>query len=192
MCPHLQLGVEHLAEAGGEAAEVAVPLLHLRLQTPLELAAEELLLAGEVDDALLHPRELRRQELLELGALGVDRRVGAAKYISIFIKLFVQTTHPIGHDGESKSCPPKMYSHSRTARKLTAAVKIILWRYVQCGWSLHGTARYVMSRYSVDTVDSLDIIYTQISDPRQCLVYSRHHRDTVLLESWEGKVQSTN
>ena len=26
-----------------------------------------------------------------------------------------------------------------------------------------------MSRYSVDTVDSLDIIYTQISDPRQCL-----------------------
>ena len=183
-CVHLQLGVEHLAEAGGEAAEVAVPLLHLCLQTPLELAAEELLLAGEVDDALLHPRELRRQELLELGALRVDRRVGAAKYISIFIKLFVQTTHPIGHDGESKSCPPKMYSHSRTARKLTAAVKIILWRYVQCGWSLHGTARYVMSRYSVDTVDtvdSLDIIYTQISDPRQCLVYSRHHRDWVLV-----------
>ena len=71
--------------------------------------------------------------------------------------------------------------HGRTARKLTAAVKIILWRYVQCGWSLHGTARYVMSRYSVDTEDSLDIIYTQISDPRQCLVYSRHHRDWVLL-----------
>ena len=60
VCPHLQLGVEHLAEAGGEAAEVAVPLLHLCLQTPLELAAEDLLLAGEVDDALLHPRELRR------------------------------------------------------------------------------------------------------------------------------------
>ena len=38
-----------------------------------------------------------------------------------------------------------------------------------------------MSRYSVDTVDSLDIIYTQISDPRQCLVYSRHHRDWVLV-----------
>ena len=94
-CVHLQLGVEHLAEAGGEAAEVAVPLLHLRLQTPLELAAEELLLAGEVDDALLHPRELRRQELLELGALRVDRRVGAAKYISIFTKLFVHTSHPI-------------------------------------------------------------------------------------------------
>ena len=64
-------------------------LLHLGLQAPLELAAEDLLLAGEVDDALLHPRELRRQELLELGALGVDRRVGAAKYISIFTKLFV-------------------------------------------------------------------------------------------------------
>ena len=44
-----------------------------------------------------------------------------------------------------------------------------------------GTLHYVMSRYSVDTVDSLDIIYTQISDPRQCLVYSRHHRDWVLL-----------
>ena len=57
--------------------------------SPLELAAEDLLLAGEVDDALLHPRELRRQELLELGTLGVDRRVGAAKYISIFTKLFV-------------------------------------------------------------------------------------------------------
>ena len=96
-----------------------MPLLHLRLQTPLELAAEELLLAGEVDDALLHPRELRRQELLELGALRVDRRVGAAKYISIFTKLFVHTTHPIGHDGESKSCPPKMYSHPWKDRKET-------------------------------------------------------------------------
>ena len=76
-----------------------------------------------------------------------------------------------------------MYSYPWKDRKetYTAAVKIILWRYVQCGWSLHGTARYVMSRYSVDTVDSLDIIYTQISDPRQCLVYSRHHRDWVLV-----------
>ena len=70
-----------------------MPLLHLCLQTPLELAAEELLLAGEVDDALLHPRELRRQELLELGALRVDRRVGAAKYILIFLHDYLYTLH---------------------------------------------------------------------------------------------------
>ena len=123
-CVHLQLGVEHLAEAGGEAAEVAVPLLHLRLQTPLELAAEELLLAGEVDDALLHPRELRRQELLELGALRVDRRVGAAKYISIFTKLFVHTTHPIYEQDMTVKVKvvlssPKMYSHPWQDRKET-------------------------------------------------------------------------
>ena len=113
-CVHLQLGVEHLAEAGGEAAEVAVPLLHLCLQTPLELAAEELLLAGEVDDALLHPRELRRQELLELGALRVDRRVGAAKYISIFTKLFVQDMTVKVKIFLLKCIP----IHGRTARKL--------------------------------------------------------------------------
>ena len=133
-CVHLQLGVEHLAEAGGEAAEVAVPLLHLCLQTPLELAAEELLLAGEVDDALLHPRELRRQELLELGALRVDRRVGAAKYISIFTKLFVHTSHPIYEQDMMVKVKVVLLKcipiHGRTARKLTAAVKIILWRYV--------------------------------------------------------------
>ena len=82
-CVHLQLGVEHLAEAGGEAAEVAVPLLHLCLQTPLELAAEELLLAGEVYDALLHPGELRGQKLLELRALRVDLRVGPGKCVSL-------------------------------------------------------------------------------------------------------------
>ena len=52
--------------------------LHLGIQTPLELRTEDLLLAGEVDDALLHPGELRRQELLELRAVRVDLGIGPA------------------------------------------------------------------------------------------------------------------
>ena len=54
-------------------------LLHLGLETPPEVVAEELLLVGEVDDALLHPGELGCQELLELGALRVNLRVGPSK-----------------------------------------------------------------------------------------------------------------
>ena len=77
-----------------------------------------------------------------------------------------------------------MYSHPWKDRKETYRrskdyiMEICSVRLVTA-WD--GTLHYVMSRYSVDTVDSLDIIYTQISDPRQCLVYSRHHRDWVLV-----------
>ena len=50
--------------------------LDLSLKTPLELVAEDLLLVGEVDDTLLHPGELRGQELLELCAVRVDLGIG--------------------------------------------------------------------------------------------------------------------
>ena len=73
---HLQLCLQHLAEAGGHPAQVPVPPLHLRLQAPLELGTEDLLLTGEVYDALLHPGELRGQELLELCAVRVDLGIG--------------------------------------------------------------------------------------------------------------------
>ena len=75
------MGLQHLAKVGGEAAQILVSLLDLGLETPPEVVAEKLLLVGEVDDALLHPRELGGQELLELGALRVDLRVGPEKCI---------------------------------------------------------------------------------------------------------------
>ena len=64
--------------------------LHLSLETSFELVAEDLLLVGKVDDALLHPRELRRQELLELRTLRVNQRIGPEvttriKYFSFII-----------------------------------------------------------------------------------------------------------
>ena len=75
------MSFQHLAKVGGEAAQVLVSLLDLGLETPPEVVAKELLLVGKVDDALLHPRELGGQELLELGALRVDLRVGSRKSI---------------------------------------------------------------------------------------------------------------
>ena len=68
---YLELCLQHLAEAGGDPAQVRVSPLHLGVQASLELRAEDFLLAGEVDDALLHPGELRGQELLELCAVRV-------------------------------------------------------------------------------------------------------------------------
>ena len=73
---HLQLSLEEFPQAGGQSWQVPVSLLHLRLQTPLELGAEHLLLVGEVDDALLHAGELRGEQLLELWALRVHQRLG--------------------------------------------------------------------------------------------------------------------
>ena len=67
--------LQHLAKVGGQAAQVLVSLLHFGLETPSKVVAEKFLLVGEVDDALLHPRELGGQELLELGALRADLRV---------------------------------------------------------------------------------------------------------------------
>ena len=54
--------------------------LDLSLKTPLELVAEDFLLVGEVDDTLLHPRELRRQELLELGTVRIYQRIGPEEH----------------------------------------------------------------------------------------------------------------
>ena len=80
---YLYLGLQHLAEAGGQATEVPVSLLNLSLETPLELVAEDLLLVGKVDDTLLHPGELGRQELLELCTVGIYQRIGPEEHINI-------------------------------------------------------------------------------------------------------------
>ena len=55
--------------------------LHLSLETSFELVAEDLLLVGKVDDALLHPSELGRQELLELCTVGIYQRIGPEEHI---------------------------------------------------------------------------------------------------------------
>ena len=80
---YLDLRLQHLSEARGQAAQIPMSFLDLRLKTPLELVAEDLLLVGEVDDTLLHPRELRRQELLELCTVRIYQRIGPEEHTNI-------------------------------------------------------------------------------------------------------------
>ena len=62
----LQLCLEHLAQRLGEFCQIPVPALNLRFQTSPELATKHILLIGEVDDVLFHPREFGGKEPLEL------------------------------------------------------------------------------------------------------------------------------